>query len=130
MAVTLSCFFYKTVLTATHSLLVLMNALSFASVVTNQEQVWQQVKLMMLHVVCKLRLVNEGVGSRINCIGYYVEINCQLDEQMTFIADLIACSTCFGHHYAHHQELEGIIQRVAACGIWCVGFQVVGMVWS
>ena len=26
----------------------------------------------------------------------YVEIKCQLD------ADLIACSTCFGHHYAHH----------------------------
>jgi len=44
-------------------------------------------------------------------------------------ADLIACSTCFGHHCAHHQELEGIIQEVAACGIWCFGFQVVGMVW-
>jgi len=27
-----------------------------------------------------------------------------------FIADLIACSTRFGHHYAHHQELESIIQ--------------------
>ena len=27
-----------------------------------------------------------------------------------FIADLIACSTCFGHHYAHHQELKSIIQ--------------------
>ena len=27
-------------------------------------------------------------------------------QQMTFIAELIACSTCFGHHYAHHQELE------------------------
>ena len=27
-----------------------------------------------------------------------------------FIADLIACSTCFGHHYAHHQELRSIIQ--------------------
>jgi len=27
-----------------------------------------------------------------------------------FIADLIACSTCFGHHYAHHQELTSIIQ--------------------
>ena len=40
-----------------------------------------------------------------------------------FIADLIACSTCFGHHYAHHQELESIIQVVAACGIWCFGFQ-------
>jgi len=22
----------------------------------------------------------------------------------------IACSTCFGHHYAHHQELKSIIQ--------------------
>ena len=51
-------------------------------------------------------------------------------QQMIFIADLIACSTCFGHHYAHHQELESIIQVVAACGIWCFGFQVVGMVWS
>jgi hypothetical protein len=39
-------------------------------------------------------------------------------QQMFFIADLIACSTCFRHHCAHHQEL------VAAYGIWCVGFQV------
>ena len=51
-------------------------------------------------------------------------------QQMIFIADHIACSTCFGHHYAHHQELESIIQVVAACGIWCFGFQVVGMGWS
>jgi len=49
-------------------------------------------------------------------------------EQMIFIADLIACSTSFGHHYAYHQEFENIIQKVAACGIWCFGFQVVGMV--
>ena len=49
---------------------------------------------------------------------------------MIFIADFIACSTCFGHHYAHHQELESIIQMVAACGIWCFGFQVVSMVWA
>jgi hypothetical protein len=33
-------------------------------------------------------------------------------QQMIFIADLIACSTCLGHHYAHHQELESIIQVV------------------
>jgi hypothetical protein len=39
-----------------------------------------------------------------------------------------ACSTCFGHHYAHHQELESTIQVAAACGIWSFGFQVVGMV--
>ena len=24
-------------------------------------------------------------------------------QEMIFIADLIVCSTCFGHHYAHHQ---------------------------
>ena len=51
-------------------------------------------------------------------------------QQIIFIADLIACLTCFGDHYAHHQELESIIQVAAACRIWCFGFQVVGMVWS
>jgi hypothetical protein len=51
-------------------------------------------------------------------------------QQMIFIADLIACSTRFRRHYAHHLELESIIQMVAACGVWCFGFQVVGMVWS
>ena len=39
-----------------------------------------------------------------------VEIICQLDATEVFIADLIACSKCFGHHYAHHQELKSIIQ--------------------
>jgi len=39
-----------------------------------------------------------------------VEIKCQLDATEVFIADIIACSTCFGHHYAHHQELKSIIQ--------------------
>jgi membrane protein YqaA with SNARE-associated domain len=48
-------------------------------------------------------------------------------QQIIFIADLIARSTCFGHHYAHHQELQSIIQKVAACGIWCFGFQVSGV---
>ena len=51
-------------------------------------------------------------------------------QQMSFIADLIVCSICFGQHYAHHQELESIIQVAAACGIWHFGFQIVGMVWS
>jgi len=40
----------------------------------------------------------------------YVEIKCQLDATEVFIAEHIACSTCFGHHYAHHQELKSIIQ--------------------
>ena len=50
----------------------------------------------------------------------YVEIKCQLDATEVFIADLIACSTCFGHHHAHHQELKCIIQwllRVVFCAV-------------
>ena len=39
----------------------------------------------------------------------YVEIKWQLDATEVFIADLIACSTGFGHHYAHHQELKSIM---------------------
>ena len=39
---------------------------------------------------------------------YTVEIKCQLDAKEVFIADLIACSTCFWHHCAHHQELKSI----------------------
>ena len=45
-------------------------------------------------------------------------------QQMIFIADLIACSTCFGNRYAHHQELESIIQVVASCRIWCLVFKL------
>ena len=44
-------------------------------------------------------------------------------QLMIFIADLIACSTCLRHHYAHHQELESIIQVVAA-RIWCLVFKL------
>ena len=63
------------------------------------------------------------------CRGY-VEIKCQLDATEVFIADLIACSTCFGHHYGHHQELRSIIQWlllvvfravVFKLLIWCGG---------
>ena len=36
-----------------------------------------------------------------NIPAKYVEIKCQLDATEVFIADIIACSTCFGHHYTH-----------------------------
>ena len=39
-----------------------------------------------------------------------MEIKCQLDATEDFIADLIACSACFGHRYAHYQELKSILQ--------------------
>ena len=39
-----------------------------------------------------------------------MEIKCQLDVTEDLTADLIACSACFGHHYAHHQEIKSITQ--------------------
>jgi hypothetical protein len=45
-------------------------------------------------------------------------------QQMIFIADPIACPTCFGHLYAHHQELESIKEVVAVCDIWCSVFKL------
>ena len=45
-----------------------------------------------------------------NVDSWYVEIKYQLDATEVFIVDLISCSTCFGHHYAHHPELKSIIQ--------------------
>ena len=63
-------------------------------------------------------------------IHSYVEIKCQLDATEVFIADFIACSTCFGHHYAHHQELKSIIQWFLPVVFCAVVFQVAGLVWS
>ena len=59
-----------------------------------------------------------------------VEIKCQLDATEVFIADLIGCSTCFGHHYAHHKELKSIIQWLLPVVFLAVVFQVAGLVWS
>ena len=52
----------------------------------------------------------------------------QLDATEVFIADLIACSTCFGHHYTHHQELKSIIQWLLRVVFCAVVFQVAGLV--
>jgi len=57
----------------------------------------------------------------------YVEIKCQLDATEVFIADLIACSTCSGHHYAHHQELKSIIQWLLPVVFGAVVFKL--LVW-
>jgi len=53
----------------------------------------------------------------------HVEIECQLDATEVFITDLIACSTCFGHHYAHHQELRSIIQWLLSVVFCAVVFK-------
>jgi len=75
---------------------------------------------------------NEGYDrvGKICVLRGYVEIKCQLDATEVFIADLIACSTCFGHHQAHHQELKSIIQWLLPVVFCAVVFQVAGLVWS
>ena len=56
-----------------------------------------------------------------------MEIKCQLDATEVFIADLIVCSTCFGHHYAYHQELKSIIQWLLPVVFHAVVFKL--LVW-
>jgi len=58
---------------------------------------------------------------------WYVKIKCQLDATEVFIADLTACSACFGHHYAHHQELKSIIQWLLPVVFGAVVFKL--LVW-
>ena len=53
-----------------------------------------------------------------------MEIKCQLDATEVFIADLIARSTYFGHHYVHHQELKSIIQWLLAVVFRAVVFKL------
>ena len=48
-------------------------------------------------------------------------------QQSFFITDLIACSTCFGHHYAHHQELKSIVQWLLPVVFGAVVFKL--LVW-
>ena len=56
-----------------------------------------------------------------------MEIKCQLDATEVFTAALITCSTCFGHHYARHQELKSIIQLLLPVVFRAVVFKL--LVW-
>ena len=56
-----------------------------------------------------------------------MEIKCQIDATEVFIADLIACSTCFGQHNAHHQEHKSIIQWLLPVVFRAVVFKL--LVW-
>ena len=58
-------------------------------------------------------------AARNNTITKYVEIKCQLDATEVLFANLIACSTCFGHYYAHHQELEGYVSGLQDAAASC-----------
>ena len=77
----------------------------------------------MMYTTCYLM----STVNLLSNIRYYVEIKCQLDATEVFIADLIACSTCFRHHYAHHQELKRIIQWLLPVVFRAVVFKL--LVW-
>jgi len=47
-------------------------------------------------------------------------------QQIGFIAKLIVRSTCFGHHYAHHQELKSYTD---GCCLWYLALWFTGR-WS
>jgi hypothetical protein len=56
-----------------------------------------------------------------------VEIKGQLDAtDWFFIAKLIFLSTCFGHHYAHHQEVNSYTDD---CCLWHLALWFTGR-WS
>ena len=91
--------------------------------------------IMFVHTQClytQMKSVQHGTTTKLHkqTLKYYVEIKCQLDATEVFIADIIACSTCFGHHYAHHQEIKSIIQWLLRVVFCVVVFQVAGLVWS
>jgi len=72
-------------------------------------------------------IILSTLNNNICCMWKYVEIKCQLDATEVFIADFTACSTCFRHHYAHHQELKSIIQWLLTVGFCAVVFKL--LVW-
>jgi len=56
-----------------------------------------------------------------------VEVKRQLGATEVFIADLIACSTRFGDHFAHHKEPKSIIQWLLPVVFCAVVFKL--LVW-
>ena len=85
-------------------------------------------KLYNLHSSPYTEMVKKGVWYMKQIMKQeYVEIKCQLDATEVSIADLTACSACFGHHYAHHQELKSIIQWLLPVVFRAVVFKL--LVW-
>jgi hypothetical protein len=44
-------------------------------------------------------------------------------QQKFLLHILLFAQNVSGHHYAHHQEIESIMQLVAVCGLWCLVFK-------
>ena len=57
-----------------------------------------KTELCFIRIQFNSNLYSLLIRNHTNIIHRYVEIKCQLDATEVFIADLIACSTCFGDH--------------------------------
>jgi len=51
-------------------------------------------------------------------------------QQRFLLQILLLAQHVSGHHYAHHQELKSIIQRLLPVVFGAVVLQVVSLVWS
>ena len=69
--------------------------------------------------ICLSAKIPDRLGRTLACYSnertYYVEIKCQLDGTDVFYRRSYCMLNM--HHYAHHQELENIIQLVAVSGL-------------
>jgi hypothetical protein len=60
----------------------------------------------------------------------YVEIKCQLDATEVFYCRSSCLLNMFRAPLCPSSGAQEYCTVVAACGIWCCGFQVVDLVWS
>ena len=60
----------------------------------------------------------------------HVDIKCQLDATEVFYCRSYCLLNMFGAPPCPSSGAQEYYTVVGACGIWCCGFQVVGLVWS
>jgi len=81
-------------------------------------------------ITCPCSAQNVGFRRKLEYVNTFYKkclISRQLDATEVFIADLIACSTCFGNHFTHHQELKSIIRWLLPVVFRAVVFKL--LVW-
>jgi hypothetical protein len=107
--------FLTTSLQTIHNLL-LITQFNISTLYTNQQPEFRQNTKHEGEYTDLMLELERGHGNILQCVWYvfvrasslYVERKNQLDVTQWFIV-LVNCSTCFGHLYAHHQELETIL---------------------
>jgi hypothetical protein len=63
-------------------------------------------------------------------LSRYVEIKCQLDATEAFYCRYYCLLNMFRAQLCPSSGAQEYYTLIAACGVWCCAFQVVGLVWS